>query len=110
MCEFSDFRSGTFETIFLLGYCALSLGVVGQRYEAIEWPYIQSHLTKHAVTERGMPAERSLINCNTVNVHDITLCSLADQWEESRRMLIASTDAKSDMLCHISPFCIRRFN
>lgn len=56
------------------------------------------------------PAERSQINCNTVNVHDVTLCSLADQWEESRRMLIASTDAKSDMLCHISPFCICRFN
>ena len=58
MCEFSDFRSGTVETVFLLGYCALSLGVVGQRLEAVEWPYIQgSHLTKHTVTERGIPAE-----------------------------------------------------
>jgi hypothetical protein len=104
------FRSGTVETMFLLGYCALSLDVVGQRFEAIEWPYIQgSHLTKHAVTERGIPAERSQISCNTVNIHDVTLCSLAVQLEESRRMLIASTDAKSDMLCHISPFCICRF-
>jgi hypothetical protein len=98
MCEFSDFQSGTVETMFLAAYCALSLGVAGQRFKALEWPYIQgSLLTKHAVTERGIPAELSQINYNTVNVHDVTLCSLADQWEESRRMPIASTDAKSDM-------------
>jgi len=91
--------------MFILGYCALSLGIVGRRFEALEWPYIQgSHLTKHTVTERGIPAERSQIKCNTVNIHDVTVCSLADQWEESHRMLIASTDAKSGMLCHISPF------
>jgi len=82
--------------MFLLGYCALTLGGVGQRFGALEWTYIQgSHLTKHAVTEQGVPAERSQINCNTVNVHDVTVCLLADQWEESRRMLSASTDSKN---------------
>lgn len=97
--------------MFILGYCTLSLGIVGRRFEALEWPYIQgSHLTKHTVAERGIPAERSQIKCNTVNIHDVTVCLLADQWEESHRMLIASTDAKSDMLCHISPLCICRFN
>lgn len=56
------------------------------------------------MTERGIPAERSQIKCNTVNIHDVTVCSLADQWEESHRMLIASTDAKSDVMSHITLF------